>query len=464
MIPLILQELGEKLGPEKVLSGDSISQRYTHVWRMDIPLQTKAVLLPTSTEEVSAIMRICHKHKQKVVVHGGLTNLVGGTESTVEDIVISTEKMTQIEEIDEVSRSITVQAGVILEHIHQAVSEKGLMFPLTFGAKGSAQVGGIISSNAGGLQVFRYGMTRDLVLGLEAVLADGTVISSMKKLIKNNSGYDLKQLFIGGEGTLGIVTKAIFRLREAPLSRNAAFVALSSYENVTQLLRFMDAGLAGTLSGFELMWEGTYKQMTHNGEILPPPIPYSFPFYVLLESQGSAPKQDQERLEELLQACMENGWIEEAAFASSPSELRWFWGIRENVDALVSAVTIDQHYDISIPTGEIGAYVDQVAPLVKKLDRVEEVYAFGHVADGNIHFLVGKAHDDPGLTQQINAIIYERVGEMNGSISAEHGVGEDKKAYLFHCRSESEIQLMKTLKRSLDPYNLLNRGKILDMG
>ncbi|MEM7515253.1 MAG: FAD-binding oxidoreductase, partial [Bacteroidota bacterium] len=350
-----------------------------------------------------------------------------------------------------------------LENIHQAVSEKGLMFPLTFGAKGSAQVGGMISSNAGGLQVFRYGMTRDLVLGLEVVLADGTVISSMKKLIKNNSGYDLKQLFIGAEGTLGIITKAIFRLREAPISRNAAFVALTSYEKVTRLLRYVDAGLAGTLSGFELMWEGTYKQMTHNTDILPPPIPYDFPYYVLLESQGSAPTQDQARLEELLEACMEKGWIEEAAFASSPSELTWFWGIRENVDALVSSVTIDQHYDISIPTGDIGAYVAQVNPIVEKLDGVEEVYAFGHVADGNIHFLVGKAHHDPDLTQKINEIIYERVGEMNGSISAEHGVGEDKKAYLNLCRSESEIQLMKTLKQSMDPHNLLNRGKILDM-
>ncbi|MEM8897309.1 MAG: FAD-binding oxidoreductase [Bacteroidota bacterium] len=464
MIPLILEELQEKLGPEKVLIGDSFTQRYTHVWRMDIPLQAKAVLLPTSTEDVSTIMRICHKHEQTVVVHGGLTNLVGGTESTAEDIVISTEKMTTIEEIDETSRTITVQAGVILENIHQAVSEKGLMFPLTFGAKGSAQVGGMISSNAGGLQVFRYGMTRDLVLGLEVVLADGSVISPMKKLIKNNSGYDLKQLFIGAEGTLGIITKAVFRLREAPISRNAAFVALNSYEDVTRLLRFMDAGLAGTLSGFELMWESTYKQMTHNADILPPPIPYGFPYYVLLESQGSAPTQDQARLEELLEACMEKGWIEEAAFASSPSELTWFWGIRENVDALVSSVTIDQHYDISIPTGDIGAYVAQVSSIVEKLDGVEEVYTFGHVADGNIHFLVGKAHDDPSLTQQINALIYERVGEMNGSISAEHGVGEDKKAYLNLCRSESEIQLMKTLKKSMDPHNLLNRGKILDMG
>ena len=235
-------------------------------------------------------------------------------------------------------------------------------------------------------------------------------------------------------------------MREAPISKNAAFVALTSYENVTRLLRYMDAGLAGTLSGFELMWGGTYQQMTHNPGILPPPIPYGFPFYVLLESQGSAPKQDQERLEELLGACMEKGWIEEAAFANSPSELTWFWGIRENVDALVSSVTIDQHYDISFPTGEIGEYVDQVVPQVKKLDGVEEVYAFGHVADGNIHFLAGKAHDDPSLTQKINAVIYERVGKMNGSISAEHGVGEDKKAYLNLCRSETEIQLMKTLK------------------
>jgi len=214
------------------------------------------------------------------VVHGGLTGLVGGTATQKEEIVISTEKMNRIEELDKKSRTMTVQAGVILENIHQAASEKNLMFPVSFGAKGTAQIGGIISTNAGGLSVFRYGMTRNLVLGLEAVLADGTVISSMKKIIKDNSGYDLKQLFISSEGTLGIVTKAVLKLEEQPKSRNSAFISLNSYEKIVELLRFMDEGLGGNLSAFELMWEKTYRGLTNEHSSVKPPLPYGYKYYV----------------------------------------------------------------------------------------------------------------------------------------------------------------------------------------
>jgi FAD/FMN-containing dehydrogenases len=226
----IINELKEKIGAEKVLTGESVKERYFHVWQMDESLNAKAVLLPKTTQEVSDILKICHAHKQSVVVHGGLTNLVGSTETEGNEIVISTEKMNAIEEVDEQSRTMTVQAGVILEAVQNAAKEKELLFPLNFGAKGSAQMGGVISTNAGGLRVFRYGMTRNLVLGLEAVLADGTIISSIKKIIKDNSAYDLKQLFIGSEGTLGIITKAVLKLVEAPKSRNSAFVGFNDYE------------------------------------------------------------------------------------------------------------------------------------------------------------------------------------------------------------------------------------------
>jgi len=283
----ILSELIEKIGSEKVLTDKSLEERYEHIWRMDVSLSAKAVLLPNITEDVSNILKICFKHNQPVVMHGGLTGLVGGTETQKEEIVISTEKMNRIEEIDEKSRTITVQAGVILENIHQAVSEKDLIFPMSFGAKGTAQIGGIIATNAGGLQVFRNGMTRNLILGLEAVLADGTVISSMKKIIKDNSGYDLKQLFIGSEGTLGIVTKAVLKLEEQPKSRNSAFLGLNSYENVVELLHFMEGGLAGTLSAFELMWETTYKGLTNEYSSVKPPLPYGFKYYVLLDAMGT---------------------------------------------------------------------------------------------------------------------------------------------------------------------------------
>ena len=239
------------------------------------------------------------------MVHGGLTGLVGGTAVDPETIVISTEKLNQIEALDENSRTITVQSGVVLENIHEAVSEKGLMFPIDFGAKGSAQIGGVIATNAGGLRVFRYGMTRSLVLGLEAVLTDGTIISSLKKIIKDNSGYDLKQLFIGTEGTLGIIAKAVLKLVEAPQSRTSVFIGIDGYDKVVQLLRFLDAALAGTLSSFELIWADTYQALTNEHASVKPPLPYGYEYYVLVDVLGSNSEKDEERLINLIEQAFE---------------------------------------------------------------------------------------------------------------------------------------------------------------
>jgi len=228
----MINKLRAQLGPDKVLTDQDVHERYAHIWTMDQPLQAKAVILPRTTADVSTALKICHAHQQAVVVHGGLTNLVGGTQTQGHEVVIALEKMNQIEEVDSQSRTMTVQSGVILEYIHQAAEAADLLFPLSFGAKGSAQIGGVISANAGGLRVFRYGVTRQLVLGIEAVLADGTVINSLKKIIKDNSAYDLKQLFIGSEGTLGIITRAVLKLVEAPRSRTSAYVGINDYNKV----------------------------------------------------------------------------------------------------------------------------------------------------------------------------------------------------------------------------------------
>ena len=268
----IVSRLKELKGDDMVLTGNDLNSRYDHIWNMHKPLSAKAVLLPRSTQDVSDIMRLCYEHDQAVVIHGGLTGLVGGTEVNDDDIVISTERLNRIEEFDEASRTITVQAGVILEDIHRAVGDVGLLFPMNFGAKGSAQIGGVITTNAGGLSVFRYGMTRNLVLGLEVVMSDGTIISSLKKIIKDNAGYNLKHLFIGSEGTLGIITRAVLKLVEAPKSRISVFIALDDYAKVMQLLRYMDAGLAGSLNSFELMWSNTYESLTGKYASVKPPL------------------------------------------------------------------------------------------------------------------------------------------------------------------------------------------------
>lgn len=448
------------LKEEQILEKEALSNRYHHIWHMDQSLKAFCVLLPENTKQVSDIIKVCDREELPVVVHGGLTNLVGSTETTGNEVVISTERLNKIEEIDTASRTITVQAGVILEHIHDAVLEKELLFPLNFGARGSAQIGGVISTNAGGLRVLKYGMARQLVLGLEAVTANGTVISSMKKIIKDNSAYDLKQLFIGSEGTLGIITRAILKLEEAPKSRNAAFIAFNEYSSVVTFLKFMDSNLAGKLSGFELIWKNSYKQMTSVSDAVKPPLPYDYKYYVLIEALGSHQINDQAEFQNLLENALENEMILDAVMAQSPSDVAWFFRIREDVNNLVDLMQHDQHFDISLPIALIGSYIAARYESLALIKGVEQIYAFGHVADGNIHFMIGKSNLSEGLKKEIDYCIYDGLKAIGGSVSAEHGIGTHKKAYLELCRTPEEIALMRSLKSCMDPKGLLNPGKI----
>ena len=459
----LLQQLTKQLGKEKVLTGEAVSKRYHHIWHMHVPLKAKAVVLPTSTEDVATTLRICHEHKQEVVVHGGLTNLVGATQSTENQVIISTDKLNKIEETDINSRTMTVQSGVILEQIQQEARAYDLQFPLNFGAKGSAQIGGIIATNAGGLRVLKYGMTRQQILGLEVVLADGTVLTNLKKIIKDNSGYDLKQLFIGSEGTLGLVTRAVLRLNEAPKSRCSAWVGINGYENVMAFLKYMDKSLAGTLSAYELVWKDTFKTMTGDTSSTKPPLPIDYQYYVLTESLGSDQTRDTAVFQSLLESALQKGIIQDGVFADNASDLSWFWKIREDVRVLSAIADHDQHFDISLPVPLIGQYVEDARNELRNIPEVKEIFNFGHVADGNIHFVIGKKNNSPELTQRINDVIYKGIAAVSGSVSAEHGIGLDKKAYLQHSRSPAEINLMKTLKRTLDPKNILNPGRIFDV-
>ena len=282
----------------------------------------------------------------------------------------------------------------------------------------------------------------------------------MKKIIKDNSAYDVKQLFIGSEGTLGVITRAVLKLVEAPKSRNSAFIGFDEYKKVITFLKFMDKGLAGTLSGFELIWSEAYQQMTSPDNV-GAPLPYQYKYYVLLESLGSHIENDRAAMQALLEKGLENELILDAVMADGQSDLEWFWRIREDVSVIKTACEVDQHFDISLPIPLIGDYVDQIVSVVKQLEGVTEVYTFGHVADGNIHFVVDKNTDDPQLTQKINDLVYKPLQDIGGSVSAEHGIGVHKKQYLHLCRTEAEIALMRQLKLTLDPKGILNRGKVL---
>ena len=317
----------------EILHGQQLKSRYNHIWTMDKALDAMAVCLPKTSEELATILSFCNEHKLSIVVHGGLTNLVGATQTKPSDIVISLERMNQIIELDAQSKTITVEAGVILESIHSYLSDSGMMFPLNFGAKGSAQIGGIISSNAGGLRVFRYGVTRQLVLGLEVVTADGSILSSMKALQKDNTGYDIKQLFIGAEGTLGIITKAVLKLVPQPKSRVSAFLAIDDYQNVLKVLTKLQASLGGRLTGYELIWGATYKVMTSPPAVPKPPLPHGNNYYVLAELMGNDQAREFEDLQVLLEEFMMSELVHDAVISQSQSDLTPAGG-RERAAAL----------------------------------------------------------------------------------------------------------------------------------
>lgn len=458
----IITALEAQLGEAAVLHGEKLQSRYHHIWKMDQPLNAVAVVLPKTTAEVAAVVQLCHQMRQEIVVHGGLSNLVGGTETAAHQLVISMEKMNAIEEVDPISKTLTAQSGAIIEHLIDAAANHDLLLPLNFGAKGSAQIGGAIATNAGGLRVFRFGMTRQLVLGLEAVLPDGRIVTNLKKIIKDNSGYDLKQLFIGSEGTLGIVTRVVLRLIEKPSSRCSALVGVENYDKVLQLLKHMDKGLGGTLSGFELMWQHTYETMTSDPSPYRAPIPQHYPYYVFIEVMGKNHTQDVQLLEDLVGDCLENEIVLDGMLAQTDKELNALWQIREDVAVLAAQAKDDQHFDISLPIPKIGSLIDQITADLKKLPVVDRIFTFGHVADGNIHFIIGKHENNPDVIDAVNAVVYKHLKVHQGSVSAEHGIGLHKKKYLNTSRSEVEIELMQQLKQLFDPKNILNPGRIVN--
>lgn len=456
----LLSECEAILGPQGVLTGADVSARSAGVWRQE-GIAAKAILRPAATAELAGILRLCHSAGQPVVAHGGLTNLVESAVTTERDIAISLERMNAIEEIDPVGRTMTVQAGTPLQAIQDAAQQHELMFPLDLGARGSCTIGGNVSTNAGGNRVIRYGMTRENILGIEAVLADGTVVSSLNKMIKNNAGYDLKHLFIGTEGTLGIVTRLVLRLREAPGSQDTAFVAIDDFKQLTAFLKFMDRELGGTLSAFEVLWQDFYRLVTTAPAKSKPPVSQEHKYFVLVESLGADQIRDSERFQSALEKAMEKGLLADAAVAKSDSERQAMWAIRDDVEQPLRFMPIFT-FDVSLQLKYMEDYVAEVRRAIDRQWPDNNTFTFGHLGDGNLHFCVAVGDGGLETRRRVEACLYEPLRDLNGSVSAEHGVGLEKKPYLPWCRSEAEIALMRTLKKALDPRGILNPGKIFD--
>ena len=454
-----MQSLAAILGPQGILLGADVRAR-NESWRSKRPTEAVAVLRPSSTEEVSRVLALCHDAGQPIVTNGGLTGLVDGCIAAPGEMILSTERLNRIESIDGANRSMTVQAGVPLQRVQEAASEAGLFFALDLGARGSCTIGGNIATNAGGNRVIRYGMARDMVLGIEAVLADGTVMTAMNRMLKNNAGYDLKQLFIGTEGTLGIVTRAVLRLREAPRSNQTALVSCESLSAVIGLLRRCDAGLGGAMSSFEVMWNDFYRLVTTPPAVNRPLLDPTHPYYVIVEAQGSDIARDQQRFEELLADVLGDALVSDALIAGSEAQRAGIWALREGVSGTIGAgksIT----FDVSLALSDMESYVSEVHRNLARDLPAWRCLTLGHLGDGNLHFIVTQGGDVEKARHAIESCVYEPLRARGGSVSGEHGIGTEKMSWLSVSRSPVEIALMRQLKQALDPRQILNRGRVL---
>ncbi|MDR5906219.1 FAD-binding oxidoreductase [Franzmannia qiaohouensis] len=456
----LLKEIAAIVGDAHVLTGEAVTARAVD-WMTGAPCRAAAIVRPACTEDVAAVMRACYAARQPVVTHGGLTGLVHGAEADGDELVISLERMAAIEALDPVGATLTVQAGAPLQRVQEAAEQAGLQFALDLGARGSCTIGGNIATNAGGIRVIRYGMMRHQVLGLEAVLADGSVVSSMNHMLKNNAGYDLKQLFIGSEGTLGIVTRAVLRLQPPTPAVETALVACSTFSALTGLLGHLGRALGGSLAAFEAMWQSHYRLLTVDSQRHVPPLEPDAPFYAIVESLGSDPDSHAAQFAQALEAALDQELIGDAVLAHSDTQRQGLWAIREDIEGLIHGLSPLFTFDVSLPIAEMEGYVSDVEAAIHRDWPAGRVVTFGHLGDGNLHLSVGVGSQDPATRRAVEQHVYAPLAALGGSVSAEHGIGLEKRDYLHLSRTPDEIALMRTLKQALDPHGLLNRHKVL---
>ena len=449
-------ELRAIVGENGVLEGAAVRERAGVLWhgRVDAELLVR----PRDTAQVAAILRLCHSRGQPVVTHGGLTGLVNGADAGEGEIILSLESMNAIERVDVPGRSLRAQAGAKLGQVQRAAEEEGLVFPLDLGARDSATVGGNIATNAGGLRVLRYGMMRNLVLGVEAVLADGTVLTSLNRMLKNNAGYDLKQLFIGSEGTLGVVTRAELRLVSRTRSQETLLAALPTFDALVELLDRLDSGLGGQLAAFEALWGNYYDYNTAPPAQNTAPLVRGAPFYAIAETLGGDPVADRARLEAVLGEALDAGVVSDVTIANSETERRAIWNIREDVWQVKNIAPL-LTFDVSLPIENMKDYAREVCDAVRAHAGDNRAFVFGHMADGNLHIVIA-AGDDAATRSKMEEVVYRPLAAIGGSVSAEHGIGLEKRAYLPLSRSVAEISTMRLLKQALDPKCILNPGKV----
>lgn len=426
-------------------------------WLKTVQGHSEVLLRPKTTEEVSHILRYCNEHNLAVCPQGGNTGLVGGSVPVFDEIILSTSLMNQVLTFDSISGILTCQAGCVLENLSQYLEEKDFIMPLDLGAKGSCHIGGNVATNAGGLRLLRYGSLRGTVLGLEVVLADGRVLNCLATLRKDNTGYDLKQLFIGSEGTLGVITAVSILCSRKPKSVNVAFLGCSSFKHLLETFQCCRGMLGEILSAFEFLDTSCMKLLETHLKLTNPIRECDF--YIVIETAGSNATHDEEKLHNFLEEVMTSSLVTDGTVATEATKIKALWSLRERVTEALTHDGYTYKYDISLP-------VDKSYDLVKDMrghlgDMAKNVVGYGHVGDGNLHLNITSPSKDPALLAAIEPYVYEWTSEWKGSISAEHGLGLKKRNYIYYSKPSEAVALMGNIKAMLDPKSILNPYKTL---
>ncbi|CAG9115395.1 unnamed protein product [Plutella xylostella] len=445
------------LGDDRVLTDEGDVQPYNVDWLQHCRGQSKVVLKPKTTQEVSKILSYCNQKKLAVCPQGGNTGLVGGSVPVFDEIVLHLGLMNKVLSLDEISGVLLCESGCILENLDSHAREHNFIMPLDLGAKGSCHIGGNVSTNAGGLRLLRYGNLHGSLLGIEAVKADGTIIDCLGTLKKDNTGYHLKHLFVGSEGTLGVVTKVAIHCPIMPKAVTLGYFGVESFENVLRLLKAAKLSLGEILSAFEMADFDAITTTTKNFKISNPISDY--PFYVLIETHGSHEGHDSEKLNQFLEEQMASGLILDGTIASEPAKIQSIWGLRESIPSAGLRDGYVFKYDVSLPLQHFYRLVPQLR--AKLGDRASVVYGYGHVGDGNIHINLTVPEYTKEIHSELEPYIFEEVSKLKGSISAEHGIGFSKRNYVQYSKDQSALHLMRELKQLMDPNGILNPYKVL---
>ncbi|KAL9098651.1 MAG: hypothetical protein Q9163_005728 [Psora crenata] len=430
-------------------------------WTKKYKGHTRLVIKPGSTQEVSRLLKYCNDEMLAVVPQGGNSGLVGGSVPVYDEIVINMSRMNQIRYFEEDSGTLVADAGCVLEVVDRFLAKEHHIFPLDLGAKGSCHIGGNVATNAGGLRLLRYGSLHGNVLGLEAVLPDGTILDDLNRMRKNNTGYDLKQLLIGSEGTIGIITAVSIFCPQRPKATNVAFLGVECFEKVQQTYRVARGHLSEILSAFELM-DGESQDIVHTVTQKKRPLSNRYPFYCLIETSGSNPDHDSEKLESFLESVMGQEIVSDGVLAQDETQIQSLWSWRERIPECLGHWGGVYKYDLSIPLPELYKLVEDTRQRLAAVGLVGNdnahpvvgVAGYGHMGDSNLHLNIATRRYDKEVEKQLEPFVYEWIAERNGSISAEHGLGLAKKSFVGYSRSETMLRFMRRIKDLYDPVSL----------